>query len=58
MPNFVKQAFLGREGLFLDNPFNPLLETHKLHGKYKDYSAFTVIGQYRVMFDSWIMRET
>ncbi len=50
MPNFVKKAFLERESLFWDNPFCPLLETHKLHGKYKDYWAFTVVDQYRVMF--------
>lgn len=50
MPNFVKKAFLERESLFLDNPFHPLLDTHKLHGKYKEYWAFTVIGQYRAMF--------
>jgi len=50
MPKFVKEAFLSRESLFLRNPFHPQLETHKLHGKYKEYWAFTVIGQYRVMF--------
>lgn len=50
MPRFVKDAFLEKEGAFLDNPFLPTLETHKLHGKYKEYWAFTVIGQYRVMF--------
>ena len=49
MPQSVKKAFLERESLFLINPFHPFLETHKLHGKYKDYFAFTVIGQYRVM---------
>ena len=50
MPVFVRRAFLKKEGLFLQNPFNPLLETHKLHGKYKDFWAFTVVGEYRVMF--------
>lgn len=50
MPEFVKKAFLERESLFLSNPFQSSLETHKLHGKYKNYWAFTVIGQYRVMF--------
>lgn len=50
MPEFVKKAFLKKESLFFDNPFHPVLETHKLHGKYKDYWSFTVIGQYRVMF--------
>ncbi|MDP3710270.1 MAG: type II toxin-antitoxin system mRNA interferase toxin, RelE/StbE family [bacterium] len=50
MPKPVKQAFLEKEGLFLRNPFHSSLETHKLHGKYKEYWAFTVIGQYRIMF--------
>lgn len=50
IPAFVKKAFLAREGLFLENPFNPPLDTHKLHGKYKNFLAFTVVGQYRVMF--------
>lgn len=50
MPAFVKKAFLAKESLFLFNPFHPLLETHKLHGKYRKYWAFTVIGHYRVMF--------
>ena len=50
MPPFIQKAFLEKEGLFLKDPFHPLLETHKLHGKYKDFWAFTVIGPYRVMF--------
>jgi len=50
IPEFVRQAFLAKESLFLENPFHPRLETHKLHGKYREFWAFTVIGQYRVMF--------
>lgn len=50
MPAFVKKTFLEKESLFLTDPFHSSLETHKLHGKYKNYWAFTVIGQYRVMF--------
>ena len=50
MPQFVKKAFLEKEGLFLYDPFHSSFETHKLHGKYKDFWAFTVIGQYRIMF--------
>ena len=50
MPKFVQDAFLEREGKFLSDPFDPVLETHKLHGKYKDYWGFTVVGQYRIMF--------
>lgn len=51
MPAFVKKAFLERESLFLKDLFHPFLETHKLHGKYKNYWSFTIIGQYRVMFE-------
>ncbi len=50
MPRFVQQAFLEKESLFLNNPFDSKLETHKLHGKYRDYLSFTIIGQYRIMF--------
>ena len=44
MPNFVKEAFLQKEGKFLENAFEPVLETHKLHGKYRNYWAFTDVG--------------
>ena len=50
MPPFVRRAFLEKEGLFLMDPFHPTLDTHKLHGKYRAYWAFTIIGQYRAMF--------
>ena len=50
MPYFVKKAFLKREAVFLANAFHSSLATHKLHGKYDEYWAFTVVGQYRVMF--------
>lgn len=50
MSAFVKTAFLGKESAFLADPFHSSLETHKLYGKYKEHLAFTVIGQYRVMF--------
>jgi len=50
MPNFVKEAFLQKEGIFLKNIFDSRLDTHKLHGKYKDCWAFSVVGQHRVMF--------
>lgn len=46
----VKTKTKEREQLFRADPFDPRLETHKLHGKYKEYWAFTVLGQYRIMF--------
>ncbi|MEK7614611.1 MAG: type II toxin-antitoxin system mRNA interferase toxin, RelE/StbE family [Patescibacteria group bacterium] len=39
-----------KEKIFRINLFDARPDTHKLHGKYKDYWAFTVAGQYRIMF--------
>ena len=50
MPKMVKIKAEEREKIFLKNPFDSRLDTHKLHGKYKAYQAFTVVGQYRIMF--------
>ena len=50
LPKMVKTKAEEREKIFLKNPFDSRLDTHKLHGKYKNYQAFTVVGQYRIMF--------
>lgn len=50
MPKMVKQKAEEKEKIFQKDPFNSKLDTHKLHGKYKEYWAFTVVGQYRIMF--------
>ncbi|MBI2627358.1 type II toxin-antitoxin system mRNA interferase toxin, RelE/StbE family [Candidatus Nomurabacteria bacterium] len=49
MPKIVKIKAEEREKIFKENPLDARLDTHKLHGKYKEYWAFTVIGQYRIM---------
>ena len=50
MPKIVKIKAEEKERIFIKNPFDLRLDTHKLHGKYKDFQAFTVVGQYRIMF--------
>lgn len=50
LPKSVKEQAKEKEKMFRVNPFDSRLDTHKLHGKYKDYLAFTVVGQYRIMF--------
>lgn len=50
MPKMVKIKAEEREPIFQKNPFDARLDTHKLHGKYKEYWAFTVVGQHRIMF--------
>ena len=49
MPKFVKEHAEEKEKIFITNPFDPRLDSHKLHGKYKDYWAFSVVGQYGIM---------
>jgi addiction module RelE/StbE family toxin len=46
----VKSKLKEKERVFRTNPFDSRLDTHKLHGKYKSYWAFTITGQYRIMF--------
>ena len=50
LPKNVRVKAKKKEKIFRVNPFGPRLDTHKLHGKYKNYWAFTVVGQYRIMF--------
>ncbi len=47
----LKEKAKRREMIFRKNPFDPRLETHKLHGKYKKYWAFSVTQTHRIMFD-------
>jgi len=51
LPRRVKEKAGEKEKIFRINPFDSRLDTHKLHGKYKEYWAFTVVNQYRIMFD-------
>lgn len=50
LPTSVKTKARAKERIFRDDPFHSSLDTHKLHGKYKDYWAFTIVSQYRIMF--------
>ena len=50
LPKEIQEKAKEKEVLFRENPFNPRLNTHKLHGKYKNFLAFSVVGQYRILF--------
>lgn len=39
-----------REQLFILDPFDPRLRTHKLHGKDKDLWAYSIDNRYRIKF--------
>lgn len=50
LPKNIKDKAKEKEKIFRINPFDARLNTHKLHGAYKEYWAFTVDSQYRIMF--------
>jgi len=50
LPRRVRDKTKEKEKIFRTNPFDKHLDTHKLHGKYKEYWAFTITDQYRIMF--------
>ena len=50
LPKTVKETTQKKETIFRENPFDPRLETHKLHGKDKEAWSFSVNRLYRVKF--------
>lgn len=47
----IQRVAIEKEKIFRNDPFNDQLKTHKLHGKYKHFWAFSVTTVYRIMFD-------
>ena len=50
IPENIAQRFNDKQSFFILNSFNPLLKTHKLKGKLKEYYSFSVNLEYRVIF--------
>lgn len=46
----VKEQFKIRLRLFLENPFNPLLDNHALHGKWINFRSINVTGDFRAIY--------
>ena len=52
----IKRAFIARRNLlFIDND-HPLLNIHKLHGRWSGFFSINVTGDYRAIFktEGWI----
>lgn len=45
-----KQKFKERVTLFMKNPFDPVLNNHPLHGKYKGYRSINITGDLRAIY--------
>ncbi len=50
LPQKIKTLAQQKEELFIENPFNPQLRTHKLQGRLYGYLAFSVNFRYRIVF--------
>ena len=50
LPKKIKEQAKEKEKIFLDNPFHPILRTHKLSGKEKEHWGFWINYTYRVKF--------
>lgn len=50
LPQKVKGRAATKERIFRQNPFHPILKTHKLRGKEKEVWAFWIDQKYRIKF--------
>lgn len=51
LPESLKLQAELKEKLFRKNPFDPILKTHKLTGKLKDFWSFSIDRKYRIIFE-------
>ena len=51
LPKETKKLAEEKEAMFRKNPFDPKLNTHKLHGRLKEYWVFSVSDKYRIIFE-------
>ena len=51
MPKKVKKAAEQKEKIFRKDPFDSRLKTHKLTGKLKEFWAFSIDYEHRIIFE-------
>ncbi len=51
LPEQIQSLAEEKEKIFRDNPVDPRLKAHKLHGKFKDFLAFSLDYKYRIIFE-------
>ncbi|MCX6786115.1 MAG: type II toxin-antitoxin system mRNA interferase toxin, RelE/StbE family [Candidatus Komeilibacteria bacterium] len=51
LPEQIQELAKKKEIIFRQNPFDPTLNTHKLHGPLDGFWAFYINFEYRVIFD-------
>lgn len=51
LPIGIKNLAEEKEKIFRNNPFDSVLDTHKLHGRFKDFWSFSIGFKYRIIFE-------
>lgn len=51
LPKNIKLIAEKKEIILRRNPFDPSLDTHKLHGRLKEFWAFSIGFKYRIVFE-------
>ena len=47
----IKLSAEKKERIFRQNPFEPSLDTHKLHGRFREFWSFSIGFKYRIIFE-------
>ena len=50
LPAKLRNQFKKRLKLFLEDPFNPLLQNHALHGEWQQFRSINVTGDFRAIY--------
>lgn len=50
LTNSIKLKIKERNILFMNDPYNPILNNHALHGKYLGYRSFNITGDIRIVY--------
>lgn len=53
LPHKVRQALAKRLVLFVNDPFNVLLNNHALHGSLRSYRSINITGDYRLVLEDY-----
>ncbi|MBU2109682.1 type II toxin-antitoxin system mRNA interferase toxin, RelE/StbE family [Patescibacteria group bacterium] len=51
LPISLAEKVIERTLMFEKDPFDPRLDTHKLHGKLKNQWSFSIDKKYRILFE-------
>lgn len=53
LPASVKRAIAERLQLFMNDPFNVILNNHALSGDGKPYRSINITGEYRLVYEQY-----